>query len=418
MAEASAKGAPPRPMKASESMLERLRLYGFRSFDAEEVSLENPALLVGQNGSGKSNLTDALAFLSDAMRQPLQEVVETRGGFPVVAHRSSARGRPLNLTLSVVLRDPDAETRRAFYSFDLRPKSQGEFEVASELCAVEGRDGSIAQFHRSKKPRGREHWVSTVEGLVPVMEPNHLVLPVIGGDRRFRAAHAFLSAMQVCRIEPRALRSLQDPESGTRLRADGSNAASVLREIERGEAKDSEVMRELLEAVVPGTVGFRVRRLGPKLTIEFSQQRGADAVRFPAASMSDGTLRLLGLLLAVFQRPRPTVLVIEEPEVTMHPGAVGAITDVLRHASRFMQVVVTTHSPEVLDAEWIEDRHLRLICAEHGFSRVRAVSGPTRQALKEHLMSAGELLRANALRPSTEPGPDAGPHWPFVDDSQ
>lgn len=405
-------------MKTGNPMLERLRLSGFRSFDFEEVPLDNPMLLVGQNGSGKSNLTDALAFLSDAMRRPLREVVETRGGFPVVAHRSSARGRPLNLNLSAVLRDPDAETRRAYYSFGLRPKNQGEFEVARELCVVEGRDGSVAQFHRSKKPRGREHWASTVKRLVPVMEPNHLALPMVGGDRRFRAAHAFLSAMQVCRIEPEALRSLQDPESGTRLRSDGSNAASVLREIQRGKAKDREVMRELLEAVVPGTVDFQVKRLGPKLTIEFSQQRGADAVRFPAASMSDGTLRLLGLLLAVFQQPRPTVLVIEEPEVTMHPGALGAITDVLRHASRYMQVVVTTHSPEVLDAEWIDDRHLRLIYAEHGFSHVRAVSGPTRQALKEHLMSAGELLRANALRPSTEPEADAEPQWPFADDSQ
>lgn len=386
-------------------MLEQLTLIGFRSFYSETVSFENPVLLVGQNGSGKSNLTDSFAFLSAAMRQPLQEVVETRGGFPAVAHRSSTKGRPSNLVLSVSLRDPDAETRSVRYAFDLRAKRGGEFEVASEWCVVDGGDGSVSEFRRTRGPRGREHWESSVEGLDPVMGPSHLALPVVGGDRRFRPAHAFLSGMQICRIEPQALRSWQDPESGTRLRADGSNAASVLREIERGEAKDRETMRELLEAVVPGTVGFQAKRFGPKLTIEFSQQRGADAVRFPAASMSDGTLRLLGLLLAVFQRPRPTVLAIEEPEVTMHPGAVGAITDVLRQASRFMQVVVTTHSPEVLDAEWIEDRHLRLIDAEYGFSHVRSVSGPTRQALKEHLMSAGELLRANALRPTTEPEP-------------
>lgn len=388
-------------------MLERLKLFGFRSFNFEDVSLENPMLFVGQNGSGKSNFTDSLAFVSDAMRQPLQEVVDARGGFSAVAHRSSARGRPSNLMFDLMLRDPDAATRGVRYSFDLRPKRGGEFEVASEWCVVEERDGSVSRFHRIRGPRGRDDWDSSVKGLKPVMQLNHLVLPVVGGDRRFRAAHAFLSSMQVCRIEPQALRSLQDPESGTRLRADGSNAASVLREIQRGEADDREVMRELMAAVVPGTVGFQAKRLGPKLTIEFSQQRRGDAVRFPAASMSDGTLRLLGLLLAVFQRPRPTVLAIEEPEVTMHPGAVGAITDVLRQASRWMQVIVTTHSPEVLDAEWIEDRHLRLIDAEHGFSRVRSVSGPTRQALKEHLMSAGELLRANALRPNTEPEPPA-----------
>lgn len=397
-------------------MLERLTLYGFRSFSYETVSFDNPVLLIGQNGAGKSNLTDSLAFLSDAMRQPLQEVVDARGGFPAIAHRSSARGRPSNLALAVQLRDPDDETQGVRYSFDLRAKRGGEFEVASESCTVRGRDASVSRFLRSKEPRGGEYWASNVDGLSPVMEPNHLALPVVGGDRRFRAVHAFLSAMQVCRIEPHALRGLQDPKSGARLRADGSNAASVLREIQRGEAKNREVMHELLDAVVPGTVGFQSRRIGAKLTIEFSQRRGADVVRCDAASMSDGTLRLLGLMLAVFQRPSPTVLAIEEPEATMHPGAVGAITDVLRHASRFMQVVVTTHSPEVLDADWIEDRNLRMIYAERGVSHVRAVSGPTRQTLKEHLMSAGELLRSNALHPSTEPVPDIEHVWPLAED--
>lgn len=108
-------------------MLERLTLYGFRSFDAETVSFENPVFLVGHNGSGKSNLADSLAFLSDAMRRPLQAVVETRGGFPAVARRSSPKGRPSNLMLAVALRDPDAETRSVRYSFDLRPRRGGEF---------------------------------------------------------------------------------------------------------------------------------------------------------------------------------------------------------------------------------------------------------------------------------------------------
>lgn len=380
-------------------MLERLTLIGFRSFDSQ-VSFDNPVLFVGKNGSGKSSLIDSLAFLSDAMRQPLPTVVKSHGGLRVVAPRSSERGLPSNLVLVAGLRDLDAETRHVRYSLDLRPTSRNEFEVISESCLVSGRDGSRSYFDRIKGPYVLQSSGSEVDGFVPVKEPDHLALPAVDGDSRFGVARAFLSAMQVCRIEPQALRSLQDPESGARLSPDGSNAASVLREIE---AKDREVIRELLAAVVPGTVDFRVKSIGLKLTIEFSQRRGGDTVQVPAASMSDGTLRLMGLLLAVFQRPAPTVLAVEEPEANMHPDAIGVITDVLRRASRDMQVVVTTHSPEVLDAGWIEGRHLRLIDAEHGFSRVRSVSGPTRQALKEHLMSAGELLRSNALRPSTEP---------------
>jgi predicted ATPase len=116
--------------------------------------------------------------------------------------------------------------------------------------------------------------------------------------------------------------------------------------------------------------------------------------------MSDGTLRALGLLAAVFQRPAPSLLVIEEPEATIHPGALGSVLDLLRHAGRFMQVVVTTHSPDVLDAQWIEAEHLRMASWEEGASRVVPVSEATRSVLKEYLMGAGELLRSNALTPA------------------
>jgi hypothetical protein len=62
-----------------------------------------------------------------------------------------------------------------------------------------------------------------------------------------------------------------------------------------------------------------------------------------------------------------------------------------------MQVIVTTHSPEVLDADWIEDRHLRIVNWDEGASHVLPLSDATRESLQEHLMGPGELLRAGAL---------------------
>ena len=183
-----------------------------------------------------------------------------------------------------------------------------------------------------------------------------------------------------------------------RLQADGSNAASVLREIQRKSAADWQRIGELLESVVPGTVGIHLKPRGNKLALGFSQDWGKPAtVKFEAVNMSDGTLRVLGMLAAIFQRPVPSLIVIEEPEATVHPGAIGSILDLLRHAGRCMQVVVTTHSPDVLDAKWLQDRHLRIASWENGTTRIRTVSSSVRVALREHLMGAGELLRANAM---------------------
>lgn len=389
-------------------MIEELGLSGFRSFATETVSFENPVFLVGPNGAGKTNLTEALAFLAEAMGSPLPAVVENRGGFMALAHRGSEKERPHGVGLGVVLREPDEETRRVCYEFELRPKGRtADFEVTRERCVVRDRDGSTAEFERTRSRGGSERWRSSVAGLVPAMVPDHLALPIVAGDPRFRAAQAFLASMLVCRVTPPALRALQDPQDGKRLRADGGNAASVLAEIQRTAEMDKQVMRDLVESVVPGTVDLRARRVGPKLTMEFRQKRGPGSVWTLASSMSDGALRLVAILLAVFQPSRPSLLVLAEPETTMDPGAVGAVLDVLRHARRFMQVVVTTHSPEILDAKWIEDRHLRLVESGDGVSRVRSVSASTRGILQDRLASAGELLRSNALIADDRPPADA-----------
>jgi predicted ATPase len=194
---------------------------------------------------------------------------------------------------------------------------------------------------------------------------------------------------------------MQDPDSGISLRPDGSNATSVLQEIERQEPTDLERIGQILASIVPNTKRVRIKKHGKKLSLEFTQEWGdRKRLNFEAFSMSDGTLRALGLLAAVYQRPTPSLMVIEEPEATIHPGALGAVLDLLRHACRKMQVLITTHSPEVLDAKWIQDKHLRIVSWEEGATHITPISEASRKALQQHLMGAGELLCSNALEPS------------------
>ena len=384
-----------------DATLSQLVLHRFHSLASQEVELDNPTFFVGQNGSGKSNFADAFAFLTEAMTAPLQHVLEHRGGFSTVCNRSSAKGHPSNMGLAVELKSPDGDTTSARYAFELRALKDYSFEVVREQCIVKRSDGSREWFDRAAPSGSSKPWKSNVKSLEPVLEPTFLALPLVSGDTRFQAVRRFLSDMRTCQIEPAALRAMQEPDRGVRLHSDGSNAASVLREIQSKSQDQMEQIRELLKSVVPGTIDVKPKKLGNKLTLEFTQDwTKSKPVKFAAFNMSDGTLRILGLLTAVFQHPTPSLLVIEEPETTIHPGALGSILDVLRSASRFMQVVVTTHSPDILDAKWIEDHHLRIVTWKKGTTRIGPVSEATRGALYEHLMGAGELLRSNALTPA------------------
>ena len=366
----------------------------FRSFPTATLSFDNPLFVVGRNGSGKSNLADVFSFVSEAMASPLQAVFDRRGGIGAVRNRSSGQQSfPPNLGLAFEFGLVNGIEGGRF-AFEVKALPNYGYRIVQEQCLVRKKDGSRWWFDRTDK------WKSNVEGLTPALEPSALAMPLVGGDERFAPVFRVLGAMRAYSIQPAKLREMQDPDSGVALKPDGSNAASVLQELLRGDiasATKIEINR-ILESIVPATNAVSPKKHGNKLSMSFSQEWGLKKkLTFDAFNMSDGTLRSLGLIMAVFQKPSPSVLVIEEPEVTIHPGALGAVLDLIRKAAKTMQVVVTTHSPELLDAKWITDANLRIVDWQEGASHLLRPSEATREAMRQHLMGAGELLRSNAL---------------------
>lgn len=375
-----------------EPTIKQLVLKRFRSIPSERITFDNPTIFVGRNGSGKSNLVSAFSFLADAMASPLQAVFDRAGGISAVRNRSSGRSYPPKLGLRVDFGRMNGKASSGFYAFEVSALKNYGFSVVREQCSVGG-----AWFDRIGTK-----FTSNVGGMKPSLDPASLSLPLVGGEAKFAPVLRTLAAMRVYSIEPGKLREMQEPDSGTSLKPDGSNVTSVLKEIERQSEGDFQRISDILATIVPNTKQVEVKKHGKNLSLEFTQEWGKKKrLKFEGFSMSDGTLRAIGLLSAVFQRPVPSLIVIEEPEATIHPGALESVLDLLRHASKHMQVVITTHSPELLDAKWITDHHLRIVEWTEGATRVAPVSEVTRKALRDHLMGAGELLRSNALEPES-----------------
>ena len=371
----------------------------FRSFPSAVFEMDNPVFVVGRNGSGKSNLADVFGFVAEAMSAPLQAVFDRKGGIAAVRNRSAVKSAPPIMGLAFEFGSFNGIDGGRF-AFEVKALPNYGFRVIREQCLVRTKDGARWWFDRVDTAVGST-WTSNADGLTPALEPTALALPLVGGDERFAPIFKVLGAMRVYSIEPAKLRDMQDPDSGLALRPDGGNAASVLQELTRDRASPlREEIHQFLEAIAPGTTSVVPKKHGNKLSMSFTQTWGeGKKLIFDAFSMSDGTLRSLGLIMAVFQRPSPSVLVIEEPEATIHPGALGAVLDLIRRASKTMQVVVTTHSPELLDASWITDDNLRIVSWQEGASHLLLPSAATREAMRRHLMGAGELLRSNALHP-------------------
>src|SRR5439155_23081323 len=96
------------------------------------------------------------------------------------------------------------------------------------------------------------------------------------------------------------------------------------------------------------------------------------------------------------------VVGIEEPETALHPAAVGVLTDCLRDAATRMQVLVTSHSPELLDDKDVPDSAILAVLAEANETQIGPLDRAGRDILKDHRFTAGELLRMGQLRPDPE----------------
>lgn len=186
------------------------------------------------------------------------------------------------------------------------------------------------------------------------------------------------------------------------LLRDGANAASALTRLQSRDPKAMSRLLEYLRAIVPGISSAERKQLGGRETIEFTQEVEGSKLpwRFDAANMSDGTLRALGVLVALFQGltdKHVSMIGLEEPESALHPGAAGALRDALLEASSDRQVLVTSHSPELLDSAEVGDEQLVCVEAVGGRTVISRLDERTRQVLKEKLFTAGELLKRGQL---------------------
>jgi len=154
----------------------------------------------------------------------------------------------------------------------------------------------------------------------------------------------------------------------------------------------------LLSTAVEGIKGASHRSIDQFDTIEFRQDVGLKhSWTFPALNVSDGTLRMLGLLLAVYQLGRASVLGIEEPEATVHPAVTEQILEVLQDASRQRQILVTTHSPDLLDFKDVDEDQVRVVTNPQNATVIAPLAETSRQAVRAQLFTTGELLRQGEL---------------------
>ena len=380
--------------------IHRVKLRNYKSIGRCNVRLGPLAVLVGPNGSGKSNFLDALALTRQALDMTLDHALRERGGINEVRRRSG--GHPSNFSIELQFTLGDGVTQ-GLYSFEVTSERNGGFSVRRETCEV-GLPSAMGLPTRFVVREGSVE-ESTLSVSLPRPAPDRLFLVSASNVDEFRPIYDALTGMAFYSFSPDVMRLAQPPDPGDLLQAEGKNLASVISSLEkRNEASYIQIQKYLKE-ITPGVEGVERITIGNLETLQFRQRVAGQRApwRFPAINMSDGTLRALAVLTALLQGDgtSPSLIGIEEPEIALHPAAAGILWDAIQDGKDRAQVLVTTHSPDLLDRKDIATDVILATDSEAGTTQIGPIIESSREAIRDRLATPGELLRQKRLRPET-----------------
>ncbi|WP_223551134.1 AAA family ATPase [Pseudomonas sp. A-B-19] len=342
--------------------IEYLEIKGFKSA-ANVILRDAPAFtaLAGSNGAGKSNITDAFAFLGAVVKRGAAQAIRDFGGFQQIhcfKHRKEKR-----TTISFAIR---INLNGEIFDYNLKISGIDRVPQVLESLKIDGN-----QIIDRKSSNETRITLSDTHGmqLLPEYAQDMTALMLLSHTPLYR----MLTNIQVFRIDPL---EAKEPDSSTAdattLDSHGRNVATMLSILERNERFRDQVL-EWIELIVPGmeSVSTEKQRLDGSTVITFKEE-GTKA-RFPARLISDGTIYALCIMTAVFSRAgKSGMTIIEEPERGIHPKAIGELVQLMReNASVEHPIFITTHSESVvrnLDLEelWLvnkEDGKTKIKCA-------------------------------------------------------
>ena len=368
------------------NLIESVHIKGFRSLaDVEITGLPQAAVLIGANGSGKSNFIRFFEMLSWMLRsRHLGEFIERQGG----ADDQLFGGRKVRASIDaeVTVR---AEASQYDYQFTLTHAHPDRFLFTKERWRFRRGDSSALGSWRDL--RGGHSEAKIVESAQDSqsVDVNPKTARVIVHLLRNCAVYQFHDTSDGSNFKIR-----WDAEDNHYLRTHGGNLAAVLLRLEREDIQRFETICRYIGRVLPAFDRFQIEESYGKVLLRW-KAKGTDKT-FGAHLTSDGSLRFFALV-TLFNLPSemlPDVMLLDEPELGLHPAAIALIGDMIKALADDRQIVAATQSPLLVDTFGLGEIIVLELQDERTKAR-RLDEAEYRQWLEEY--TTGELWQKNLL---------------------
>lgn len=390
-------------------MIKKISVSNFKSFSDIELELGNFNVLIGANASGKSNFLQIFKFLKDIADHGLNNAISLQGD--VEYFRNTSIGASRNFSLQVVY-TPKTKleiigenigiiTYEVIYEFAIEFSKRGrEFKVSEDKLTQK------LKFLGPERQKGKvkenvlgfgEIVISNVDGQLqldlhlpetvsladispPFSKMNWLRVldtKALPSKTLFLESPYFslvddpfeklFSDISIYDFDPKLPKKGVSITGRTELEQDGSNLAIVLKNI----IEDKEQKRKftnLIQDLLPFIGDLRVEKFADKSLLFTLQETYSQGLYLPASFISDGTINITALIIALYFEKKP-LIIFEEPERNIHPFLISKMVNMLEEASANKQIIVTTHNPEII--KYADLENILLISRnKEGFSTI------------------------------------------------
>lgn len=367
--------------------LSRLSISGFKSIqDLNDFELRNLNVIIGANGAGKSNFIQVFRMLQAMSKHNLSKFILERGGADNFLFNGPKVTTEINIQFE--FESPSHSGGTNFYRFQLTPTFDETFLI-SESRKYQGK--GLTTVWRSYGGPSDE---SRLDDLRNEKSANGKY-PGVG-----YYVYQSISQWMVYHFHDTSssapMRRSEIIEANQRLSSDASNIAPFLLKLKNENDTSYEEILDAVRLVIPFFDQFRldVMRFGEAEKVRLSwQQKGSDFPMQPY-HLSDGSMRFICLATALLQPTPPSTIIIDEPELGLHPAAINILAELIQAASMRTQVIVATQSPALIDQFAIED--VVIVNRKEGASTFNRLKQENFSSWLEEY-SVGELWTKNVI---------------------
>lgn len=318
--------------------LDKLTIKGFKSIrELKDFELNDLNIFIGGNGAGKSNLIDFFRLLRMIIDGKLNEYIRAGGGISDFLFK----GRKVTSQM-------EFETRfnSRGYRFDIKPGPSEDCSLSNEARYYE--PGRTDWWELGNSPDGKSLLVKEAKD--------------DSSDSKYsRPVYDAISSWQIYHFHDTsatsAMRHYEIVQDNKVLRFDAANIAPYLLRLKKKHSASYQEILDSLHLVMPFFDDFLldVAEFGEKQKVNLSWlQKGSDYPMQPY-HFSDGSIRFICLATALLQPHPPSTIIIDEPELGLHPSAITILAELIQNASKQTQLIVATQSPALIDHFGVED---------------------------------------------------------------